>query len=55
MRAGRVSGLKAVIGEAIDPLAIYGRRPRGKELDELSELLRQRELNLMKIYEENLK
>lgn len=49
------SGLKAVIGEAIDPLAIYGRRPRGKELDELSELLRQRELNLMKIYEENMK
>ena len=45
-------GLTVVIGEVLDPMLLYGRRPTSAEIGEISELLRQRAHELMTICEE---
>ena len=47
-----LSRLSAVIGEAMDPVALYGKRPTGEQLRAFSELLHARELELQDLCKE---
>lgn len=54
-RPGFWGGITIVTGDAIDPLAIYGRRPSGEQMDEVADILRQKMSELKSISEENKK
>lgn len=47
-----IGGLTVVIGEPLDPTLLYGCRPTSAQLAEISELLRQREHELIAIFKE---
>ena len=50
-----LSRLTAVIGEAMDPVSEYGRRPTSEQLGAFSEALRSKELELMSLCRERKK